>query len=346
MHGTEDSLIRPVYTELSVSVLRQFGMDVDMCDSPICFAISLLSLICDPICSCKQYLAGNGQCWYCRYALQGWDHGDDPFRPKDLQQPTASHRLRAERLGISSSHDISDAAHYAANWLNEAVRKSVERAADAEAGQPCDIPHATSDDSEFLTAGLLAQGRPAVHRLHETEVQASLPVFNLSGQRSGVLGGLSDIEWQLPMPRMRWDLDTTGASRAALKTNLFTAIALHDESTVEFIIKSEKFPIESNALRTDRGRTPLHAAVLAESSVVTSLLITHGVDPNVQDDDGNTPLTLCLLPDNELLAMGDAPLPRLDTQNRRGTFALPLVSPRRPGLLAACLVKCLVGLSA
>lgn len=259
--------------------------------------------------------------------MDGWDHAEHPFKSK-AKKPSAADKLQAERAGISSDDDVGDAAHYAASWLNETVRRSVASAADAEdgkSGEPLGPGWRHGVGAE-LTAGLLVEGRPSVDRLHDEAVQATLPVFTLSGQRCGVLGGLSDVKWQLPLPQMRHDLDPTGSSRAAITTNLFTAIALHDIPTVEFILNVEKFPIAG--LRSHRGRSPLHAAVLAESPLVTGLLITHGVDPNVKDEDGHTPLTLCLLPDEELAALGDAPPPRLLEKRRRATFALPLVSHR------------------
>ena len=260
----------------------------------------------------------------------------DPFKPKDRNQPTAAGRLLAERTGTDG---VSEAALYAAKWLNEAVRKSVAAAADAETGRSINPLLPEWRGGEALTTGLIAQGRPAVDRLYDKEVEASLPVFTLSAQRIDVLGSLSDVRWQLPTPRARWDHDTADANRAALATNLFTAIALHNISTVEYLLKYEQLPIDGDLLRTDRGRTPLHAAVLAESPHVAGLLITHGANPNVADDDGNTPLTLCLLPDEGLVAMGDVPVPRLTEKRRRATFALPLV---RPCLhLGACLSACL-----
>ena len=265
-------------------------------------------------------------CGWHRYALEGWDHANNPFKPKDRNQPTAAGRLRAERTGVSAD-GVSDAAHYAAKWLNEAVRKSVATAADAEMGRSGDLPLPEWRDGVSLTAGLIAQGRPAVDRLYDKDVEASLSVFTLSAQRIDVLGSLSDVRWKLPTPRARWDHDTADANRAALATNLFTAIALHDLTTIQYLLKFEKLPIDGDVLRTDRGRTPLHAAVLAESPHVTGLLITLGANPNLADDDGNTPLTLCLLPDGVLVAMGDLPVPRLNEKRRRATFALPLVRP-------------------
>lgn len=262
-----------------------------------------------------------------RYGLQGWTHPENPFKLKNQYQPTAAEKSRAERMGVSSTDDVSDAAHYAANWLNETVRRSVAASADAETGQSSDLLRPEWHSGVASTTGILAQGRPAVDRLHDKEVEASLPVFTLSGQRSGVLGDLSDVKWQLPTPLARWDLDTADANRTALVTNLFAAIALHDMSTIEYLLKIEKLPIAGDVIRAGRGRTPLHAAVLAESPVVTGLFITNGADPNLADDDGNTPLTLCLLPDEDLLAIGDTPVSRLNETCGRATFALPLVSP-------------------
>lgn len=304
MHGTEDSIIRPVYSELTVSTLRQLGMsDVEL------------------------------------YALEGWGHGQNPFT--DIgKKPSAADRLKAERLGISFPEDTSDAAHYVARWASETVRKSVAAAADTEGGKGGQFgPDGTGAE---MTAGLIESGRPAVHRLYNEKVEAALPVFTLGATRCGTLGELTDVQWQLPKPEVKWDLDASGAGKAALTTNLFAAIALHEIETIGYILDLEGFPGPSadpssettgicelsplSILRGDRGRTPLHAAVLAESALVTGLLITRGADPNVKDDDGHSALTLCLLPDDELTAIdGQIRPPRLLKSRGRATFALPFV---------------------
>jgi ankyrin repeat protein len=45
-------------------------------------------------------------------------------------------------------------------------------------------------------------------------------------------------------------------------------------------------------LRDETGQSPLHYAVLSNSVPLVELLIDEGIDPNVKDNEGRTPLTV------------------------------------------------------
>lgn len=44
-------------------------------------------------------------------------------------------------------------------------------------------------------------------------------------------------------------------------------------------------------LRDEAGQTPLHYAAIHNASAIVELLIARGMDPNIKDNEGRTPLT-------------------------------------------------------
>ncbi len=62
----------------------------------------------------------------------------------------------------------------------------------------------------------------------------------------------------------------------------------HTEKVRE-LLKTDSSLVE---LRDETGQSPLHYAVLSNSVPLVELLIDEGIDPNVKDNEGRTPLTV------------------------------------------------------
>ena len=139
------------------------------------------------------------------HALEGHRHSDNPFKRAPLNHRTAGR--------VSSDEDSSGGARFAADWLAQAVRNSAaasclaaaehgQGARPAAAGGGGGQAEAEADAaarSRELTRGLLECGRPAVHRLHDADVQAGLRAFGLDGRAlPGTLGQLRGLRWGLP----------------------------------------------------------------------------------------------------------------------------------------------------
>ena len=67
------------------------------------------------------------------------------------------------------------------------------------------------------------------------------------------------------------------------------AVRAGDVAKVTELLKVDSSLLE---LRDDAGQSALHYAALANKPAMVELLIDHGIDPNVQDNEGRTPLTV------------------------------------------------------
>lgn len=43
----------------------------------------------------------------------------------------------------------------------------------------------------------------------------------------------------------------------------------------------------------NEGQTPLHYAVVCDRETISELLVKHGANPQITDNDGNSPVDLC-----------------------------------------------------
>jgi hypothetical protein len=67
------------------------------------------------------------------------------------------------------------------------------------------------------------------------------------------------------------------------------ALQAGDTEKVRELLKTDSTLAE---LRDETGQSPLHYAVLSNSVPLVELLIEEGIDPNVKDNEGRTPLTV------------------------------------------------------
>jgi len=67
------------------------------------------------------------------------------------------------------------------------------------------------------------------------------------------------------------------------------ALQAGDTEKVRELLKTDSSLSE---LRDETGQSPLHYAVLSNSVPLVELLIEEGIDPNVKDNEGRTPLTV------------------------------------------------------
>lgn len=67
------------------------------------------------------------------------------------------------------------------------------------------------------------------------------------------------------------------------------ALQAGDTEKVRELLKTDPSLSE---LRDETGQSPLHYAVLTNSVPLVELLIEEGIDPNVKDNEGHTPLTV------------------------------------------------------
>jgi len=67
------------------------------------------------------------------------------------------------------------------------------------------------------------------------------------------------------------------------------ALQAGDTEKVRELLKTDSTLSE---LRDETGQSPLHYAVLTNSVPLVELLIEEGIDPNVKDNEGRTPLTV------------------------------------------------------
>ncbi len=67
------------------------------------------------------------------------------------------------------------------------------------------------------------------------------------------------------------------------------ALQAGDTEKVRELMRTDSSLIE---LRDETGQSPLHYAVLSNSVPLVELLIDEGIDPNVKDNEGRTPLTI------------------------------------------------------
>ncbi len=67
------------------------------------------------------------------------------------------------------------------------------------------------------------------------------------------------------------------------------ALQAGDTEKVRELLKTDSSLSE---LRDETGQSPLHYAVLSNSVPLVELLIDEGIDPNVKDNEGRTPLTV------------------------------------------------------
>ncbi|MBL7647366.1 MAG: ankyrin repeat domain-containing protein [Candidatus Hydrogenedentes bacterium] len=67
------------------------------------------------------------------------------------------------------------------------------------------------------------------------------------------------------------------------------ALQAGDTEKVRELLKTDSTLAE---LRDETGQSPLHYAVLSNSVPLVELLIDEGIDPNVKDNEGRTPLTV------------------------------------------------------
>lgn len=67
------------------------------------------------------------------------------------------------------------------------------------------------------------------------------------------------------------------------------ALQAGDTEKVRELLKTDPSLSE---LRDETGQSPLHYAVLTNSVPLVELLIEEGIDPNVKDNEGRTPLTV------------------------------------------------------
>lgn len=71
--------------------------------------------------------------------------------------------------------------------------------------------------------------------------------------------------------------------------DFIVAVRAGDVVKVTELLKENSTLLE---LRDETGQSALHYAALANKSAMIELLIEQGIDPNVRDNEGRTPLTL------------------------------------------------------
>ena len=74
-----------------------------------------------------------------------------------------------------------------------------------------------------------------------------------------------------------------------LVSDFVIALQNGDAAKARELLKVDSAILE---LRDEIGQSPLHYAVLSNSAALVELLIDEGIDPNVKDNEGRTPLTV------------------------------------------------------